>query len=97
MLSRLSELACRPKVQPLAWASARGRTRVNILILSPRRDELAWARIAEFTTVNSHAVAETAQIHSQIHMQLHFIQQKHTMHAYKHKNDQKQPRIVQDR
>ena len=68
-LSRLSELTCRPKMQPLAWASARGRTRVSILILSPRRGELAWARIAELTTVNPHAVAETAQIHSQTHMQ----------------------------
>jgi len=38
-----------------------------------------------------------AHIIDQVHMQLNFIQQKHTMHAYKRKNDQKQPRIVRDR
>jgi len=81
-LSRLSELTCRPKVQHLAWASARGRTRVNVLQLSPRRDELAWARIAELTTVHPPAVAETTQIRPQTHMQLHIIQQKHILHAY---------------
>jgi len=37
---------------------------VSTLILSPRRDKLAWAKISAFTTVNPHAVAETAQIHS---------------------------------
>jgi len=41
----------------------------STLVLSPRRDKLAWAKIAEFATAQPHAVAETAQIYSQTHMQ----------------------------
>jgi len=55
----------------------------STLLLSPRRDKLAWAKIAAFTTVNPHATAETAQIHFQTHMQLHIIQQKYILHSYK--------------
>jgi len=44
------------------------------LVLSPRRDKLAWAKIAEFATVQPHAMAEPARIHTQTHMQLHFSQ-----------------------
>jgi len=46
---------------------------VSTLILSPRRDKLAWAKIAASTTVNPHAAAETAQIHPHTHMQTHII------------------------
>jgi len=44
------------------------------LVLSPRRDKLAWAKIAEFATAQPHAMAEPARIHTQTHMQLHFSQ-----------------------
>jgi len=93
-LSRLSELTCRPKVQHLAWASARGRTRVNVLQLSPRRGELAWARIAELPPVHPHAVAETTQIRPQTHMQLHIIHQKHILHAYKQTTTKRHPKTT---